>query len=52
MVNSNNATNSLPTVLKSLGIVGLVKKIYDGELILTLFSIIVRMSQLKDSVTK
>jgi hypothetical protein len=45
VVNSNNDTNSLPTIPISLGIAGVVEKIYDGELILTVFSI--RMSQLK-----
>ncbi len=38
--NSNNAIHSLPTVQISLGIVALFKKIYDGELILTVFSVI------------
>ncbi len=47
MVDSNNATNSLPTVPISLGIVGLVEKINDGELILIVFSTIVMMFQLK-----
>jgi hypothetical protein len=35
VVNSNNSTNSLSTVPILLGIVGLVEKIDDGELVLT-----------------
>ena len=38
MVNSNIAIGSLPTLQISLGIVALFEKIYDGELILTVFS--------------
>ncbi len=40
MLNSNNAIHSLPTVQMSLGIVALFEKIYDGEWILTVFSVI------------
>jgi hypothetical protein len=39
VVNSNDASNSLPTVQISLGIVELFEKIYDGEPILTSFSL-------------
>jgi hypothetical protein len=37
---SNNAIHSLPTVQISLGIVAFFKKIYDGEPILRVFSVI------------
>jgi hypothetical protein len=41
VLNSNNAIfNFLPTVQISLGIVALVEKIYDGEPIHTVFSVI------------
>jgi hypothetical protein len=39
-VNSNNTLNSLLTLQISLGIVALFKKIYDGEPILSVFSVI------------
>ncbi len=38
VVNSNIAIGSLPTLQILLGIVALFEKIYDGELILTVFS--------------
>jgi hypothetical protein len=39
-LNPYNAIHSLPTVQIYLGIVALFKKIYDGEPILTVFSVI------------
>jgi|688.fasta_scaffold1428068_1 hypothetical protein len=40
VVNSNNAINSLPILQISLGIVALLEKIYDGEPIITVVSVI------------
>ncbi len=39
VLNSNSAINSLPIVQISQGIVALFEKIYDGEPILTVFSV-------------
>jgi hypothetical protein len=42
MLISNKTINSLPTVQISLGIAALFEKIYDGEPILTVFSVSVK----------
>jgi hypothetical protein len=42
MLISNQTINSLPTVQITLGIAALFEKIYDGELILTVFSVSVK----------
>jgi hypothetical protein len=39
VLNSNNANRSFPTVPTSLVLVALFEKIYDGEPILTVFSL-------------
>jgi hypothetical protein len=52
MLNSNNAVyiHSLPIVQISLGIVAFFEKIYDGEPILTVFSVIEEVVCFKSEV--